>query len=420
MTTVPAPRLGDPAVVILLAVLLLGACDAPTAVPTYEVVRRDFSHRVIAEGFLRSRRVTQLTVPTEVEYGGRILWMADDGSQVDQDQVVMRLDHYALEQRLEREVAELESADVERGRTAVEGRSSVETATTRKDVASLELRHAERFRRSDDGVFSRREITDSEIEAELARTRRGHAAELEGIESDRTRAQVDLVDIKRRLASVEVDLARAALASLELRAPDRGILMWSRDWRGETPQIGEQVFSGQVMGEIPDFAAIEAEVFVLEADAGGVAVGKPAEITLEAHPERPYAARAVRVDLVPKRRFRGSPVQYLGVTLALETTDLGIMKPGQRVTAAILLGEEPNGLVLPRQALFVEEGSYFVYLARGTGFVRQPVDVRTIAPGLALLAGGLEPGDVVALEEPAATVARAGTRRAGAAWWARG
>jgi multidrug resistance efflux pump len=412
--SIPARRMAL-AASIFLAVLGAG-CRPPLAVATYEVTRREFTHRVIAEGVLVAGEATQVRIPAQVRHGGRILWMVDDGSEVTAGQVVMRLDHYELEQQLERELAELGSADADRRRISAEGRSAVDGAITRKDLAGLELEHAERFRRDDDQVFSRSEIVDSQIAEELARVRRGRAAELESIESGRSRALVDRVDVTRRVAGLEVDLARAALRSLELRAPRSGLLMWSRDWRGETTRIGEQVFRGQVVAEIPDLSGLEAEVYVLEADADGLAVGMPATITIEAHPDRTFGGRVTLVEPIARRRFRGSPAQYIGVVVELDAVDATLMKPGQRVTASIQILEEPAALVLPRVALFVEEGVYFVYVSRDGTFTRQNVGVRHLAPGVVLLderlTEGLVEGDVVALAQPPTRDGGSTTQRA--------
>jgi hypothetical protein len=108
----------------------------------------------------------------------------------------------------------------------------------------------------------------------------------------------------------------------------------------------------------------------------------------------------LRVDPIAKRRFRGSPTQYVGIKLGLDAVDSSSMKPGQRVTASIVVGEEPAAIVLPRLAIFVDDGGYFVYLLRDGEFVRAPVEVRSVASGLALIADGVEEGDTVALTEP--------------------
>ena len=82
---------------------------------------------------------------------------------------------------------------------------------------------------------------------------------------------------------------------------------------------------------------MEAEVFVLEADAGGVAEGQAAGVIVEATPEVAHPAKVTRVEAVAKPRFRGSPVQYFGVVLAFDGSAeadgaaRSVMKPGHRV-----------------------------------------------------------------------------------------
>ena len=123
------------------------------------------------------------------------------------------------------------------------------------------------------------------------------------------------------------------------------------------------MWRGQTLAEIPTRSELGIEAFVVEADVGGIVPGCEATVTLDAHPELSYRARVTRVDPVAQPRFRGSPALYFEVLLALETTDLSIMKPGQRVTASILVEEVEDALVVPRQALFSEEGAYVVYRA---------------------------------------------------------
>ncbi len=123
-----------------------------------------------------------------------------------------------------------------------------------------------------------------------------------------------------------------------------------------------------------------------------------------------------RVDPVAQRRFEGSPSLYFEVLLELEKTDLSIMKPGQRVTASILVEEVANALVVPRQALFSEEGAYVVYRAIGHDFERTPVQVSALARGLAVVASGLDAGSRVALAEPGSDTRVGGLRKALAAF----
>ena len=60
----------------------------------------------------------------------------------------------------------------------------------------------------------------------------------------------------------------------------------------------------------------KAEVFVLEADAGSLAVGLAAEVVVEAQPGRTWAAKVQRIDTLAQPRHPEVPVHYFGVTLA--------------------------------------------------------------------------------------------------------
>ena len=357
------------AVVLLFAL----ACADPATVPTYEVVPRDFTHRVTAEGFLRSTDVSLVQVPQEAPPGGAILWRAGDGIRVEAGEVVALLDRAEMQKKVEKEEVDLATAQVRHDQTRVEGEAQVSETASRSQEAALDLDLAERFRRVDRDLYSRREILQSEIDEQLARVRQEHAGELQELYRDLAATDLALVDVDRRRAADELGRARKALDALEVKAPRAGVLTWVRDHRGDLPQIGEQVWRGQTLAEIPTVSELGIEAFVVEADFGGVVTGCAATVTLDAHPELSYPARVARVDPIAQRHSVGSPSLYFEVLLALDETDLSVMKPGQRVTASILVEEVEDALVVPRQALFSEEGAYVVYRASGADFERVPV-----------------------------------------------
>ncbi len=161
------------------------------------------------------------------------------------------------------------------------------------------------------------------------------------------------------------------------------------------------MWRGQEIGEIPDLSVMEAEVFVLEADAGGLETGKGAAVTVEAFPEKTFTATISHVDAVAKPRYRGSPVQYFGVTLEMEKSEDLPAKPGHRVKATLLLEEIDEALVVPRQAVFTGDDEPYVYVKNGSGFARREVEIGAKSMGLMVVTEGLEEGDVIALRPPA-------------------
>ena len=198
------------------------------------------THRVVAEGVPGRRSATQVGIPSQVRHGGRILWMAEDGTDVEAGQVVMRLDHYELEQQLERELAELGT------------RTSIGVAPARRDVPRSTA--PSRARTSPGSSSS----TPSASVATTTRcSRAARSSTRRSPRSWRARVGVEPPSSSRSRASGRAPRSTASTSragwpasrsisraprcdALELRAPRSGILIWSRDWRGETARIGDR------------------------------------------------------------------------------------------------------------------------------------------------------------------------------------
>ncbi|HVT57901.1 MAG TPA: HlyD family efflux transporter periplasmic adaptor subunit [Thermoanaerobaculia bacterium] len=380
------------------------------------LARRDFVRWVPAEGNLRAARSTTLSVPRGSEEASRVAWVAADGSRVRSGEEVMRFDDSDLRKNLAEAESDLTSARFKSEKSAVESLAKIAQLERELRLARTEVANASRFQKKDAMVFSRQAIIESDIDQQLARERERHAAGAREIQETEGRAGTAVLAVDLRKAEFKIRRARAGLAALSLKAPHDGVLILKRDWRGNPTRIGDSVWSGQPVAEIPELAVMEAEVFVLEADAGGLASGKPARIEVESLPGSAFAARLARVDTIAKPRLRGSPVQYFGVTLRLARTDPRVMKPGQRVRAWLRLDERRQALLLPRQALFARDRGTIAYRLRADHRGFEPVAV-TLGPaglGTVVVETGLAPGDLVALRDPTRTAAGAGAAAAAA------
>jgi hypothetical protein len=159
------------------------------------------------------------------------------------------------------------------------------------------------------------------------------------------------------------------------------------------------VWPGLRLASLPLLEEMEVEAFVLEADAGGLSIGLPANVALEASPEIVYQATIKNIDKLAKPRIRDVPINYFSVILALAHTDKDRMKPGQRARATMSL-DERQALAVPRQAVFEKDGRQVVYVQGGSGFDERTVTLDVSSPGLVVIATGLGEGDRIALRDP--------------------
>jgi multidrug resistance efflux pump len=378
--------------------VFLASCTPRQEVPTAVVEATPFVQKVTAEGLLASKTVTSVAVPSEVRGALRLSWLAPDAAEVDTDDVVARFDSSTLEDNL----IKGRSAHASAGYRVVQAESQATAnkagITTQLETSALDIALAQRFRQTeDDGVWSRNEVIASQIDEELALERRSHAESQLTTQERRVGSDLEILEIEQRKARFEIEEAETGLASLVVKSPHPGLFTRARDWRGEMLEVGQEVWRGREIGEIPDLSVLQAEVFVLEADAGGIVEGLEAEVVLEAQSDRIHAAKVIRVDAIAQPRRTGSPVQYFGVTLSLDATDPDSMKPGQRVAATIYLARRESALVIPRQAVSTEDGNPTVYLRQGSGFEPRPVVLGVGNRAQVEIAEGLSVGDVIAL-----------------------
>jgi HlyD family secretion protein len=370
-------------------------------IPTLVLARGPFSVTVPAEGVLEAVRATPLTVPPDAPQPARIAWLAPDGSAVEAGQVVIRLDPTDLEKERDDAATELASARLQEERQESTSEATLDNLERDAEVARLEEEIAHRFATRDAEVYSRKQILDSELDAGLAARRRRHAEEARRSEGEQAAAEAALLAIAGSKARRTLERAEEGLRALEVRAPHAGIFVLARDRRGEEPRVGDTVWPGLPLAEIPALGELQAEVYVLETDAGALAPGKAARVVVEAHPGESFPATVQRVDSLPRRRLRASPVQYFAVVLRLAGKAPGEgLRPGQRVRAELSLAEVPDALAVPRQAIFERDGRQVVFRRRGGGF--EPVAV-TLGPGSAgrvVVSGELAAGDVIALADP--------------------
>ena len=397
---------GDPAsargIKLLPAlVLLLAACGGnANDVATFKVEPLTFTRKVTAEGTLKATKATPITAPQNATAPMKVSWMASDGTLLRKGDVIVRFDATDFENLL------LTGREDRANATNRMTKETAESGATRKNLtrdarlAQSELEAARRFKFDDAEIFSRYARIENEVDQDLARNRKSYAEDVLGIRGSLARVERDLIGIDDRKAGLKIKQAEEGLQALQVVAPHDGILVLQRNWRGDMPRVGDSMWRGQPIGEIPELNAMKAEVFVLEADAAGLAVDQKATVFPEANQNATFPGKVKTVDKVARPRIPRQPVQYFGVTVELDRNDVQLMKPGARVRAILEVESQANAFAIPRQALFEKDGKRLVYRKRGETFEPAEVTIGSSSAGRVVVTKGLDKGDEIALEDP--------------------
>ena len=384
-------------------------------VPLFTVAQTSFVRRVTADGNLRAVKATPLPTPQVQGFGGlKIAWIADDGSRVKAGDVVVRFDPTDRKRDLESGEADLAEADAKLAEERIKGKAAEQGRDQDAVLAGKELEQTRHFQPKDAEIFSRNTIIESAIDEHLSSATQEHAEQAKAIGKRVEASNTALIAVEKQKAQLAIAHAKSALDSMEIKAPHDGIFVLERDFDGNVPKLGTQMWPGESVGEIPLLDDMEAELFVLEVDGSGLAEGQPADIVIEARPDVVYHGKIRLVDKLAKPRQHDVPVQYFSVVVKLDKTDPTVMKPGQRVHGTLVLDQE-RALVVPREAIINKDGKNFVYRYAAGGFALVPVELGAATAGRVVVTKGLVAGDRVALRDPTHALDATGAGGSGSA-----
>ncbi len=397
-------RLAVALAVVAVPAVVLGflALRAGPKVPTFRVARSELTRTVTADGELEAVESTKLTAPM-AHRRLTVAWLVDDGTPVKQDDVIVRFEKTELEQELDEAENEIAGLEEQLAREKAGQKARTVELDNEASVDEKEAAWARTYQATDEEIYSKHELLSSAVDAELAEGRRDHALGLLKVEKNLARTKVEILKISLANARRKATEIRQDLAGLELKAPHDGIAIIARDWQGRPVRIGDSVWPGRLVAELPDLGRMQAIVWVLEADAGGLEPGQSADIVVSAFPNQHFEGSVSQVDPVAQPRIEDLPVQYFRSTLSLEQTVPEIMKPGARIKAKITIERLKDALVIPREAVFQKDGDTIVYRRHGRRF--QPVTVTTgsSTASRVVVEKGLEEGDMIALADPTQT-----------------
>ncbi len=384
----------------LLSLGTTGACSLLSENSSHEVgtitlQKQAVKRSIPAEGYLKAEKATGIVAPRGYR-PFKIAWLAENGSRVKKGDVVVRFDQSTLLRSLADGEDAKNSASMRLSSQHIRSQSAIANRNRNATIAANDLKLVQqRATEENDAIFSKAELLRSNIDGQLSVARLAHAKTTSKIDLAISGSKKKLLEIERKGAEIAIQEANEGLARLEIVAPHEGIFVYE----DIDLKAGDTIYGGQDIGELPLVEKMEAEVFVLEADAMGLEAGKAATLFLESDPSILYSATIKKVDTLAKRRQKETPTQYFSVTLELEKTDTAIMKPGQRVQALINLDSE-EALLVPRQYVFTVDGDWVVYKKAARSFTATKVTLGVGTPGRVVIKTGLSAGDVIATSDP--------------------
>jgi HlyD family secretion protein len=317
--------------------------------------------------------------------------LVKQGDAVKKGQLLVVLDDADSRAQAARAQAQLKSAQAEvnsmqRGGNQEEVlnlNSQLVKASTDRDAAKRTLDSLKRLQQQ--GAASAGEVRAAEnalaqADAQLHFLQQKQTGRYSQPEMERIQAQL-------REAQAAYNAAQEMLAKSNVRAPFDGIV-YSLPVRQ-----GAFVNSGDLLLQLADLKKVQVRAFVDEPDVGKLAPGNPIEITWDAVPGRIWQSA---VTTVPSTvTLRGA--RNVGETISIvDNKDLKLL-PNVNVGVTIVNAERDNVLVVPREAVRLDDSVPYVFEIVGRQLKRKNIEIAISNLTQVEVVRGLALDDMVAI-----------------------
>jgi len=378
-------------------VLFLMGCgdDKPSTIPTYEVNTQRFSIEINANGEIEAAESQKIIAP-----GRRpmmLAWLADENTHVNEGDVIARFDA----ERITRDKNEEEFAVRKLQQDIINSQAS--QTQEKQDIKSEqnfieeEFAFVDRFAIDDLRIYSQLDIIDTLQNRDFLEAKDSFLAWKETSVLEQHDSAMSVLDIKKQGHQSKLQQYLSALKQLEVTAPYSGLLVYVKDRRGEKPSVGNTVFPGSPIAEIPNLENLQARLYVLADDAIDLANGQNVDIQLDAFPNKTFSGELSSVAAFPREIKRGNPIKYYELTASINDQDTTILKPGRKLSATIRVTQPMDTIAVPLQSIIYEQEQSFVYLQTGNEFSKQPVTTGRKNLYFIEITSGLTLNDAIAL-----------------------
>jgi HlyD family secretion protein len=229
----------------------------------------------------------------------------------------------------------------------------------------------------------------------LPKTLRSFESQIVGAQSALDYQTMRLMREEERLALYQKQVERCSI-----RAPHDGMAVYANE-PGKSPKIFEEapVRQRQELFYLPDLSDLEVGLYLHETVVSRVEVGMRARVIVEAHPDVPmegHVSAVFRLPMRDKTKDSSNEVKIYQGRLELDTIPTGLL-PGMTAQVVLSTDQRRDALLIPAEAVTIEQGAEVCYVVRGDHLERQPVEVNAATQDQLEVTDGLEEGERVVL-----------------------
>jgi multidrug efflux pump subunit AcrA (membrane-fusion protein) len=355
--------------------------QAAVNLPIAPARKGEFLVIVRCRGDLKAARSVQVYTPMVPNL--RIAWMVPGGDRVKEGDSIIKFDSSSAQQELMQKEAALGQAQATLDQAIAQAKITAQQDASDLSAAkyAVELARLEADKQS---ILSRIEGESKKVDLGVAEQKLKVQEATVALHAGSDKAKILSITRQRDLAQSDLEVIKDRLSKMELKSPGSGVLVftmnYAQGWMNAKPfKVGDNVFPGMNLAEIPDLETQMMDGKVEEIDRGRIAVGNDVRIRVDSLPELTIPAKVQQISPLAETGGEWPPVRNFRAYAPIQKPD-SRLRPGMNAAMDIIVNRIPDAISIPSKALFTRDGNPIVYLSEAGRYRPVPVAVQARNP----------------------------------------
>ena len=363
----------------------------------YTVIEKDFENSVIVEGVVEPTYFTTVMCPVNVD--GTIIFMVEDGTQVNAGDVICIIEDNNNETNYNNllDLIESISAELSTKKADLQMQQALLEAQVRNNEADTEIANLDslQFRFASP---TQRQISELQLEsASIEKSRLEKRLQTLKIIND---SEIKSIEINLRRAQSRLETAKEILESLTVRAPKSGLAIVSQSRRsGEKLKIGDEVWNNMPLVIIPEMSEMKVQMRLSETDFKYISENDSVSYSFNAMPDNWANGKITKMLPVGQPYSRDSKLKYFEVEASVDSI-LEMPEPGFTANCRVIVDYIKDTITVPLVAIFDEDSRKVVYVQKNKTFERREIKTGLSSQKESVVLEGLNRDEKVALTKP--------------------
>lgn len=372
------------------------SCSQEQEYKVVKVIKGPFYMKVHAIGQLKSTNSTHIGPPNVADlWNYTIASMIPEGTEVKPGEVILAFNAKELMEKWQLKKSELDTIIQELEKNRLVEQEAYENFLLQVSEMRVQREKAAQKANQPEEFTALNEVKKLRMELELAQLQESLALKRLSNQKTGMFTRIRVLENKRKRLENEVNDLQRNIAKMRIKAPRAGVVVYATDWRGRKKNVGDSVWVGAQVMEVPDLSQMEVAAVIPEPLAGKIKIAQDAEIRLDANPDKVYRGKVKSLGSIFRTKSSEQPAIVFDAILSVLDPNPEQMRPGMAASVDIIIAAKQNVLQIPESALVYDEKGLFVLKKKWSGTTRIPITIGARSADMVEVLSGLSENEEI-------------------------